>query len=91
LIAAAEGSLWRLGTEYIDLYQLPWPNYRVPIEESIGAMEELVDVQARLSDITLLELATLSSRGRIRLDISLESLLREVEARFIILPISNRE
>src|ERR1035437_10117705 len=43
LIAAAEGSLRRLGTEYIDLYQLHWPNYRVPIEESMGAMEELVD------------------------------------------------
>jgi hypothetical protein len=37
-----------------------------------------------ISDIILLELATLSSKGRIRLDISLESFLREVEARFII-------
>jgi PIN domain nuclease of toxin-antitoxin system len=43
-----------------------------------------------ISDITLLELATLSSKGRIRLDISLESFLREVEARFITLPISGR-
>jgi len=43
-----------------------------------------------ISDITLLELATLSSKGRIRLDISLESFLREVEARFIILPIGGR-
>ncbi len=43
-----------------------------------------------ISDITLLELATLSSKGRIRLDISLESFLGEVEARFIILPISGR-
>ncbi len=43
-----------------------------------------------ISDISLLELATLSSKGRIRLDISLESFLREVEARFIILPISGR-
>jgi PIN domain nuclease of toxin-antitoxin system len=43
-----------------------------------------------ISDITLLELATLSSKGRIRLDISLESFLREVEARFIVLPISGR-
>ena len=43
-----------------------------------------------ISDITLLELATLSSKGRIRLDISLESFLREIEARFIILPISSR-
>jgi PIN domain nuclease of toxin-antitoxin system len=43
-----------------------------------------------ISDITLLELATLSNKGRIRLEISLESFLHEVEARFIILPISGR-
>jgi len=43
-----------------------------------------------ISDITLLELATLSSKGRIRLNISLESFLREIEARFTILPISGR-
>ncbi len=41
-----------------------------------------------ISDITLLELTTLTSKGRIRLDVSLESFLREVEARFIVLPIS---
>ena len=41
-----------------------------------------------ISDITLLELATLASKGRIHLDISLESFLREVEARFVVLPIS---
>jgi len=43
-----------------------------------------------ISDITLLELATLSSKGRIRLDISLESFLQEVESRFVVLPISGR-
>lgn len=43
-----------------------------------------------ISDITLLELAALASKGRIRLDISLESFLREVEARFVVLPISGR-
>jgi len=41
-----------------------------------------------VSDITLLELAALASKGRIQLDISLESLLQEVEARFVVLPIS---
>jgi len=43
-----------------------------------------------IADITLLELATLVSRGRIQLDISLESFLQEVEARFVVLPISGR-
>ena len=43
-----------------------------------------------ISDITLLELATLASKSRIQLDISLESFLQEVEARFIVLPISGR-
>ena len=41
-------------------------------------------------DITLLELTTLASGGRIRLGISLESLLLEVESRFVVLPISSR-
>lgn len=43
-----------------------------------------------ISDITLLELATLVSKTRIRLAISLESFLEEVEARFVVLPISGR-
>ncbi len=43
-----------------------------------------------ISDMTLLELAMLSNKGRIRLNISLESFLREVEARFIVLPINGR-
>ncbi len=43
-----------------------------------------------ISDITLMELATLASRGRVRLDISLESFLQEVETRFVVLPITGR-
>jgi PIN domain nuclease of toxin-antitoxin system len=43
-----------------------------------------------ISDITLLELATLATKGQIHLDISLESFLQEVESRFVVLPISGR-
>ena len=41
-------------------------------------------------DITLLELTTLASKGRIHLGLSLESVLQEIEARFVVLPISSR-
>jgi PIN domain nuclease of toxin-antitoxin system len=43
-----------------------------------------------VSDITLLELAVLHRKARIRLNITLEAFLREVEARFIVLPITGQ-
>jgi diketogulonate reductase-like aldo/keto reductase len=40
---AAERSLNRLRTKYIDLYQIHWPSRSVPIRQSMRAMERLVD------------------------------------------------
>jgi aryl-alcohol dehydrogenase-like predicted oxidoreductase len=39
---AAEDSLRRLRTDRIDLYQLHWPDPQVPIEDTLGALDELV-------------------------------------------------
>jgi PIN domain nuclease of toxin-antitoxin system len=40
--------------------------------------------------ITLLEIATVYGKGRVSLEMALESFLREVEAQFVVLPISAR-
>ena len=40
---AIEGSLRRLNIEYVDLYQVHWPDNVVPIEESMEALDRLVE------------------------------------------------
>ena len=43
VMRAAENSLRQLGTDYIDLYQIHWPNSSVSIKETMRAMEALAD------------------------------------------------
>jgi len=43
LIASAIASLERLETDYLDLYLIHHPNPNIPIAESMGAMDALVD------------------------------------------------
>ena len=43
VLRAAENSLRLLEDDVIDLYQIHWSNQSVPIAETMGAMEELVD------------------------------------------------
>jgi len=40
---ACENSLKRLGTDYIDLYYIHWRDTSFPLEESMKAMNELLD------------------------------------------------
>jgi len=60
LMKAAEGSLVRLRTDHIDLYQIHSPNSAIPIRETMPAMEDLVDAgKVRfigVSNFTLAEL-----------------------------------
>ncbi len=42
VMRSCETSIQRLGVKFVDLYQLHWPNPRIPIQKTMRAMEELV-------------------------------------------------
>lgn len=41
VLAACDKALSELGTDYLDLYLIHWPNKHVPMEETFGALEKL--------------------------------------------------
>jgi len=42
IFSAVQQSLKRLGTDYIDLYQVHWPDESTPIEETLRALDDLI-------------------------------------------------
>jgi len=77
--AACEASLKRLRTDYVDLYQIHWPNPDVPIEETLGALAELkAEGKIRLvgcSNFGPRDLSELLASGRAEVDQLAYSLL----------------
>lgn len=65
VLKATDGSLRRLRTDHIDLYQLHEPNDAIPIEETLGAMEDLVDAgKVRFIGVSNFSLAQLQNAQR---------------------------
>jgi len=78
----------------VDTHVVAWMAFE-PGRISKNAREAIDDARKNggglaISAITLWELATHAGRGHIRLDVSLESFLSEVETRFTVLPITGR-
>ena len=67
--AAIDGSLQRLGTDHVDVYTVHWPDRATPFDETLGALDELVDAGkirfVALSNFTLDELEACSQMRRI--------------------------
>ncbi|MFC9932408.1 aldo/keto reductase [Streptomyces sp. NPDC127190] len=74
--AAADASLRRLGTDYIDLYYTHYDQPEVPVEEIIGALDELVKA-GKVRHIAA------SNIGAERLQASLDFSAREGLARYV--------
>jgi aryl-alcohol dehydrogenase-like predicted oxidoreductase len=43
ILQEIEGSLRRLQTDYVDIYQIHWPDANTPLEETMGAFNRLVE------------------------------------------------
>jgi aryl-alcohol dehydrogenase-like predicted oxidoreductase len=41
IVTACDGSLKRMQTDYVDIYQIHWPNREIPLEETLTAIEQL--------------------------------------------------
>jgi aryl-alcohol dehydrogenase-like predicted oxidoreductase len=69
LRAGVESSLRNLGTDYIDLYQVHWPDLHTPPEETAGALEELVGEgkirHAGVSNYDIEQMRALGRFGRV--------------------------
>ncbi len=84
ILKACEGSLRRLGVDHVDLYQLHRLDPKVPIEDSVGAMAQLVKAgKTRAIGLSEVGPKTLRRAAKVHPIASLQSeyslLTREVE------------
>lgn len=65
IIKECEDSLRRLGTDYIDLYQIHWPDSTTPVQESMEAVTQLIkDGKVRYAGVCNYEAALMEEAAQ---------------------------
>ena len=65
VIAECEASLKRLNTDYIDLYQMHWPDDFTPMEETFEAVQKLIDQgKVRYAGVSNYSAAQMAEAGK---------------------------
>lgn len=65
IIKECEDSLRRLGTDYIDLYQIHWPDITTPIAESMEAVAQLIkEGKVRYAGVSNYNVAQMKEAGQ---------------------------
>jgi aryl-alcohol dehydrogenase-like predicted oxidoreductase len=65
VVKECEDSLRRLGTDYIDLYQIHWPDTTTPIDETMEAVEKLIkDGKVRYAGVCNYDAALLEEASK---------------------------
>src|SRR4030042_6865203 len=78
IIQALDGSLKRLKSDYIDLYQVHWPNLSVPLEETILTLEaQLKKGKIRFMGVSNFSLRRITKTVKILKKIPLSSVQNE--------------
>jgi len=78
VLLSLEGSLRRLRTDYIDLYQIHWPNPIVPLEETMRALDKLLkDGKIRFTGVSNFSFAKLKEANEMFLLNGIDSIQLE--------------
>ena len=94
IVKECEDSLRRLGTDYIDLYQIHWPDHTTPIEESMEAVEKLIkDGKVRYAGVCNYDAALLEEASKfvdiISDQVPYSMVKRDIEKRLVPFTVEN--